>query len=301
MRQQFKSLLMVLAMVIGALFHSQVCAFDHITGEMLTPTFLFAMLFITFCCVDIRDLKLSLPHLWLILFQVIIGIGIYYLALPLGEIVAQGLMICVVIPVAMAAVVMGGMLGANINRIATYSVVSNMIMSIVIPIFFTRIGGEGCSFSMILTRVAPLMIIPPVLAQLTKYIAPRITNWFAKRGQISYYLWVVSLVITVGRTSTFIVNNIANIEIVTAIILTFGSLVICLLQYKIGRIIGSAYGDASAGEQSLGQKNTILAIWMTQTFLSPISSIAPTSYVIWQNLMNTYRLYIYNRSKIRQG
>jgi hypothetical protein len=55
--------------------------------------------------------------------------------------------------------------------------------------------------------------------------------------------------------------------------------------------LGRRYGDAPAGGQSLGQKNTVLAVWMAQSFLDPISSIAPTAYIVWQNFVNSYQIY----------
>ena len=37
-------------------------------------------------------------------------------------------------------------------------------------------------------------------------------------------------------------------------------------------------------EELLGQKNTVLAIWMAYTYLNPLSSVGPGSYVLWQNI-----------------
>ncbi len=296
MNQYQKSILMLLAMSIGAIFAPQVRAVDAFTGEMLAPSLLFAMLFITFCCVDLRDLKFSMLHIWLILFQLVAGVGSYYLILPFGEIVAQGVMVCFITPVAMAAVVIGRLLGGKVVTIATFSMACNVVMALFIPYFFTQIGGEGCSFALILRRVAPLMVLPPFVAQLIRFTIPSITSYLGQRGYISYYLWLFSLIITVGRTVTFISANMANIELSLGITLALCSLATCVIQYRVGRIFGKHYGDPAAAEQSLGQKNTILAIWMTQTFLSPVASIAPTAYVIWQNLMNSYKLFKYKKS-----
>jgi BASS family bile acid:Na+ symporter len=69
------------------------------------------------------------------------------------------------------------------------------------------------------------------------------------------------------------------------------ALVICLLQFWFGRRIGKKYNSTVAGGQGLGQKNTILAIWLTQTYLNPVASIGPGSYVLWQNIVNSYQLW----------
>jgi BASS family bile acid:Na+ symporter len=75
------------------------------------------------------------------------------------------------------------------------------------------------------------------------------------------------------------------------IILALVSLLTCLAQFGIGRRIGAACGDKVAGTQGLGQKNTVLAIWMALTYLNPISSVAPAAYVAWQNTINSLQLY----------
>ena len=46
-----------------------------------------------------------------------------------------------------------------------------------------------------------------------------------------------------------------------------------------------------SGGQALGQKNTVLAIWMAYTYLNPLSSVGPGSYVLWQNIINSYQLW----------
>jgi BASS family bile acid:Na+ symporter len=58
-----------------------------------------------------------------------------------------------------------------------------------------------------------------------------------------------------------------------------------------GYYYGKRFKDELACSQYMGQKNTILAIWMAQTFLNPIASIAPAAYVLWQNFVNTYQLW----------
>ena len=69
------------------------------------------------------------------------------------------------------------------------------------------------------------------------------------------------------------------------------ALAVCCAQFLAGRRIGRRYRNKIAGAQGLGQKNTILAIWMAQTYLTPIASVGPAAYVIWQNLINSYQLW----------
>ena len=66
--------------------------------------------------------------------------------------------------------------------------------------------------------------------------------------------------------------------------------VVCVAQFALGRWWGGKCGDKVAGGQSVGQKNTLLAILLAQSYLNPLSSIAPAAYVVWQNLINSIQL-----------
>src|SRR5574344_2182005 len=97
-----KTVSMPLGMVVGALFCREIGWLEGVTHNMLTPSFIFLMLFFTFCRVDVRRIRLSWLHLWLVLFQIVGCFAVYYALAPLNEVVAQGGMICVLAPVAMA-------------------------------------------------------------------------------------------------------------------------------------------------------------------------------------------------------
>ena len=257
---------------------------------MITPSLIFLMLFFTFCRVDVRSMRLQPLHLWLLTAQIVFSVAVYGILLPFSPTVAQGGMICVLTPIAMAAVVIGGMLGADIVSMTTFSLLCNMTIAVVAPFILSVVGSGDCSLAVILARVAPLLILPCAAAQGCRALIPKVSGWVAAHSQISFYLWLVSLTVIIGRTTTFILDHPeADGAVETALAAT--ALVICLVQFRFGRWLGRRYGDAVAGGQSLGQKNTVLAVWMAQSFLDPISSVAPTAYIVWQNFVNSYQIY----------
>ena len=65
---------------------------------------------------------------------------------------------------------------------------------------------------------------------------------------------------------------------------------LCIGQFAIGRWWGKRCGDKVAGGQSVGQKNTLLAILLAQSYLHPLSSVAPAAYIVWQNIINSIQL-----------
>lgn len=291
-----RTISMPLGMLLGALFCREMEWLENATQGWLTPMFICSMLFVTFCKVDARKIRPTMMHLWLLLFQVVGCFVVYYAMLPISDVLAQGAMICVLAPIAMGAVVIGGMLGAKVETMVAYSMVCYMFVALAAPVVLSMYGNGTCGVGEILQRVAPMLLVPLVLAQMCRAFVPRVSGWVAAHSQISFYIWLMSLVVIIGRTTCFIIDHSEadrRIELLLAAV----SLVICLTQFVVGRIIGRRYGDASAGGQSLGQKNTVMAVWMAQSFLNPLSSIAPTAYIVWQNLVNSYQLYRYGRNQ----
>lgn len=288
-KQQIKTISMPLAMVVGALLCRPLATVEAATHNMLTPSLIAAMLFITFCRVDIRAMRLSIIHLWMLAVQFVGSIIVYYITTPLlGETVGQGAMICVLAPIAMAAVVIGGMLGANVTTMVTYSLLCNLATALIAPMILHSFGNGTCTFMEIISRVAPTLIAPFGVAQLLRWLCPKVAEWLANHSALSFYLWLISLVLVLGRTTAFILDTDADpfVEVELAAV----ALILCLAQFTLGRILGRMSGDAVAGGQSVGQKNTILAVWMSLNFLDPVASVAPTAYIVWQNFVNSWQL-----------
>ncbi|MEG1644498.1 MAG: transporter [Alistipes sp.] len=290
-----KMIAMPFGMIVGALLCRPISYVEAASSQMITPTLIFLMLFFTFCRVKPSQMRPSWLHVWLLLFQVVVSIGVYLLLIAFNPILAQGALICVLAPVAMAAVVIGGMLGANIVTMATYSLVCNMSIALIAPILLSIVGNGECTFGGILARIVPLLVFPFLAAQLCRWVFPAVAHWISEHSQLSFYMWLVSLMVIIGRTTAYVLD-LGSANLWTEIGLAGIALVICLFQFKVGRWLGRRYGDAAAGGQSLGQKNTVLAVWMAQSFLHPIASIAPTAYIIWQNIVNSYQIYLHDKA-----
>lgn len=285
-----RTISMPLGMVVGALLCYPISAFDEWTGAISTPFFIFSMLFCTLCRVDIRDMKPSWLHLWLMVAQIVGAVAVYWLLRPLGDTVSQGGMICALAPMAMGAVVIAGMLGANIATMATHSLICNIVTAFIAPPLLSAWGNGMCTIVEILARVSPLLLMPFVASQLCRWATPKVARWIGSHSLISFYLWLLSLIVIIGKTTKFIIEN-GTEHLSTEIVLATVALIICIAQFALGHYLGRRYGDEVAGGQALGQKNTILAIWLAQSFLNPLSCVAPTAYIVWQNIVNSYQIY----------
>ena len=287
---------MPLAMVVGVALCRPLAVVEQVTEHTLTPVLIAAMLFITFCRVDIRQMRLQWAHLWMLLIQFMGAAIVYYAVTPLlGAEVGQGAMICVMAPIAMAAVVIGGMLGGNVTMMVTYSLICNLVTALIAPYMLHTFGNGSCTFMEIIARVAPTLIAPFVVAQLCRWLLPKVAAWFAAHSSISFYLWLISLILVMGRTTVFIIE--ADASILVEVELAMVALVLCIAQFRAGKLLGKYTGDVVGTTQSVGQKNTIFAIWLSLNFLTPIASIAPTAYIVWQNLINSWQMWKHERVK----
>ena len=130
LHRNVKTIAMPMGMVVGALLCRPVTAAESMSNGMITPTLIFLMLFFTFCRVKPRQMRVKMLHVWLLAFQIVGSIVVYLSFVWFDPLLAQGAMICVLAPVAMAAVVIGGMLGANVTTMATYSLICNMVVAL---------------------------------------------------------------------------------------------------------------------------------------------------------------------------
>lgn len=288
-----------IAMVLGVLFHSYISAV-----EWVVPYLIFTMLTITFCRVRPKEFDLS-PMLWIMLAVQILGsVAVFLVVRPFGLDLAQAAFICMLCPTATAAPVVTGMLGGSIPRVAAFSVLSNLSVAVLAPVLFTWIGGNGSELSFtdefmsIAMKVAPMIVFPMLLAFALYFCAPKIHRGIARVQGVSFYLWSLSLIVVVGRAVSFVMAEpAAAIPEMIAMALIAGFL--CAVQFIIGRKVGSRYGDPVSGAQGLGQKNTILAIWMSLTYLNPVSSVGPAAYIAWQNTVNSLQMYFKTKRDLK--
>jgi BASS family bile acid:Na+ symporter len=141
--------------------------------------------------------------------------------------------------------------------------------------------------------VFPLLLCPLLCAELVRRFLPHFHSLLVVKGRnLPFYLWLVALSLAIAMTSRAIAHSDLSLWVMVAIAVV--SLICCLVQFAFGRFIGSRNGEVIAGGQSLGQKNTVFAIWFAYTFLTPVTAIAGGFYSLWHNLVNTWQLYKYN-------
>ena len=218
-----------------------------------------------------------------------------------GQAVIEGVMMAALCPVASSVAVVSCMLGADRQTVTSFTIIGNLVISIVAPAYFTLIGVHPelsflASFLSILRRVGVVIGLPFFIALVLQLWLPKVNRVLSRYKGLSFYLWSVALLFTIGQTIDFIfLHGEGNWNVI--LWLGVVSLLFCAVQFALGKWIGSKYSDTIAGGQLLGQKNTAMGIWMANHYLHPLTSVVLAFYAILQNLFNSWQIWRHDRKK----
>ena len=274
----------------------------------ILPLFMFLILFVTFCKVDFRQLRPVAWHGWVVLFQVLfIGVLMALMLMPSGEpstqakVLMEALLMCCISPCATAAAVVTQKLGGSLEQMTTYTFLSNFMTVLLAPLCFPLIEKGAditflAAFTKILHEVFLVLVVPMLLAYVVKHHIKGLHRRIVAVRDLSYYLWACSLMIVTGTTVKNIVHAEVSIWLLTAIALL--GLLICIVQFAVGRFIGHFFDHTQEAGQALGQKNTAFAIWLSSAYLNPLSSVGPGCYILWQNIVNSVEIWLHRKKQL---
>lgn len=263
------------------------------------PVGLFLILYVTFCKIKISELR---PRTWHFVIQAVrasIAAFMVLLISLFGEnantkLVLEGMFICFICPTASAVVVVTEKLGGSIGSLTVFTIIANLVTMVIIPLFFPMVerGADITFFSamvMLLRNVTVVLVVPLALALLSRKVVPSFVAWLNGFRNLGFYIWCFNLAVVTGVT----IDNITHSTVSGWVLwmLLFAPLPVCLIQFGLGKAIGRHFGDSISAGQALGQKNTVVGIWLTLTFLNPLAAVAPGAYVLWQNLVNGWQIW----------
>ena len=264
----------------------------------ILPLLIFTMLYVTFCKIRIHDLRLNAWHVWLQVVRVCMAVmlvaAISLTAVHSAKLVLEGAFVCVMCPTAAAAAVVTEKLGGSIASMTVYTLIDNGLTALLIPLLFPMVEKEAditfaTSFMIIFEKVATVLILPFCCAMLTRKFLPKLAGKIQSVRNLAFYIWAFNLSIVMGLTLHNILT--ASVSGLTMTLLLTVPLVATFILFGTGKAVGRRFGDSISGGQALGQKNTIVGIWLTVTYLNPVAAIAPCAYVVWQNMLNAWQLW----------
>lgn len=268
--------------------------------EIIQPTLIFLMLFVSFCKISPRQLRPHKWHLKLLAVQVVSfsAIGLFLALTPefKWKILAESAMICLICPTATAAAVVTGKLGGNANSVVSYTCLINLAAAVVIPAIVPMMHESadpnldfGKSFTLIIGKVFPILILPLFSAWVFRYLLPKLHKKIVSCSGLAFYLWAVALTLAIAVTMKAMMHHTESVADIIGIGII--SLICCVGQFALGRYFGRHNNEMISSAQGLGQKNTVFAIWMGYTFLNPLTAMAGGFYSVWHNVINSYQLY----------
>ena len=265
----------------------------------LMPVVLFALLYVTFCKIEIKEMKPKTWHFVLQLIRTSLALLMVIAICLFGKnyetkVILEGAFICFICPTAAAVAVVTEKLGGSIGSLTTYTVIANIFTMIIIPSLFPMVEkGADVSFlymsMMVFRNVTTVLVIPLLLALLSRKFLPRFVDKVKSVKDLGFYMWCFNLTILMGETLRNFLHATVSGWILALLLIV--PLAVCLVQFAIGKAVGRHWDASISAGQALGQKNTIVGIWLTLTFLNPLAAVAPGAYVVWQNLVNGWQLW----------
>lgn len=195
-----------LAMIAGTLgyfifaeipFLAPAKPYMHGLIALLTPALIFAQLLLTFCKVEVHELKPKAWYGWLLLFQIVscLAVAALLVCCPMEETyreVFEGAMVCLICPTATAAAVITGKLGGSASSLTTYTLLSNLLAAIIVPLVFPLVEPHAdisffVAFLKILSKVFPLLLFPFFLAWFLRVFMPRVHHFLLGFHDAAFY------------------------------------------------------------------------------------------------------------------
>lgn len=247
-----------------------------------------AMLFLGFSGVPLSGFKPEKTHLRLFLAWPLFAVAGWFLLLPFGrEAQLAGLLVGAT-PTATAAPVVTAILGGEAGFVTISLLGSNLVAALALPAILSLVGGGRIPSTIpFVLGTAGTVLVPLLLAVLARRV-PGSEPVLRRARSAAFPLWVTALFLAAAKTSAFL-RGPSGLPTSTAAAIVAGSGILCTGHFLTGRLLGGRARGLEAG-QSLGQKNTLLTLWMGLAAFGPGAALGPASYILWHNLWNALQM-----------
>lgn len=222
----------------------------------------------------------------LVMLAVLWGI-VEFFQLP-REVLLGGAIICLC-PPANAAPAMAKVLGGNPVLALKIFLSGNVIACFSIPLIYGYLTGADASFAevamKIFNSIQPIISIPLAIALGLRAFYPELADKAVRFQKYTLLVWTISVFLILAKAS-YDIREMGFAELWNSgklSMLALVALILCIVQFTVGWFSDKKHPIESS--QSMGQKNTTLVIWISSLYAGPVAAIAPTCYVIWQNLV----------------
>lgn len=291
LRTQGKGLSLLLMMLLGALVPQA-----HVFS-FLIQSFLMVMLFFAFLDIEFRPETFQKSVLWVLFVNVAVAFLSYAAIVRIDLTLALAAFMTAIAPTAIAAPVIISFLQREVEYVVTSVVLTNIASAVIVPIVLPSLLGAEIKISVweVLQPILIVMFVPLILSRLAARL-PLIAQCIIRQGKaFSFPIWLFNLFIISANASNYLRNGDPD-SIPTLVIIALISLLICILNFGVGALLGgtSHWQEAS---QSLGQKNLSFVIWIALTFINPLVAMGPVFYILYHHLYNSWSIYQFERKR----
>jgi len=286
-----RTLAVLLGMLLGGLFPGA-----H-RFSALIPWLIMGMLYAVSLESRFVFSSVTRSHAYLFIANLAISLAAFAIGELLGgPELAQGGFFAGIAPTATAAPVVMSLLGGRVDYVVAAFFISNVGMALLMPFVLPLVLGHPTPEALVAVGQSMLLVVglPLLLAALTRRWFPGAASLPRRLRDLVFAAWVLVLFLVMARVSHFLLSQ-AEVPVPLLFQIATSSLLVCLLSYGTGRILGGAtYPDEAS--QSLGQKNTTFTLFLALTYASPLVALGPSFYVIWHNLYNAFLLHRRSRA-----
>ena len=298
MKQHLRSVSMMLAFLIGGIFHRQFAPF-----EWWLPIGICVMLSITFIGLDVHQLRPVRMHFRLLLSIQILGVGSWGAVRLAGyPALAESLYYCAAAPIASASPIIVGLLRGNVEFSTTAMVLSQIVFAVVTPFILPLMVHDSSMDYLTFAGVVAYQIfivvgLPALIATTLRVVYPPCKAWAPRLRDVSLGIWSLNLVVlTAGGVQRIILRGYSLHDMWPMML---GAVVVCFIGFTAGYRLGRPNLRRECS-QGLGQKNTVLTLYLaSQSYATPLAYIGPVFYVFCHNTANAIQLWLAAREQKR--
>ena len=274
------------AITLGALF-PQVHVLTWIVRWLIV-----GQLFLVFLQTRMSRSSLRRSHFGLLAVNIAMGFVAWWIGgLIGGRDVALAAFFAGITPTASAAPVIMSFLHGRVEYVVAAFLLTNVVIAALLPVLLPVVLGHPTpeAFAQVSGSVGLIVFAPMAAARLVRFAYPRAVEWPPRLRNASFGCWVLMMFLVTGNASDFIRKE-SGAAHHTLLVIAGVTAVVSALNFSLGWLIGGKEFHREAS-QSLGQKNTILTLYLALTYASPLAALGPTFYVIWHNVWNSWQLH----------
>ena len=276
--------------ILSAILLGIIFPFGH-RYTFLVRYFVMAMLFLAFLGIDFHSRILTKLHFKVLIANLLIPLALFGLLYPFGYTFAISAFVIAIAPTAAGAPVISSFLRADVAVVTVSVILTSPAVAVFLPFVLPLLMGPVANLSVLdlILPIFSLVFIPLILSQLIKRYWIKLHDGLLKFKFLAFYLFIGNVFIASGKATNFITTDeTTSFSVISIIAIITG--IVCLFKFQFGQYLGGKAFPIEAS-MALGRKNTMFALWLALTFVSPVAALAPIFYVLFQNLYNSWQIW----------